>query len=91
MPAVALYMLIQSIEGFLIMPLAQESFVYLPPALTLVSEVLMGVWFGIVGVIFATPLAAALLPVTRRLYLEDTLHEPKDRARSRGCDDHRAA
>jgi predicted PurR-regulated permease PerM len=71
--AVSLYTAIQSIEGFAIMPLAQERYVHLPPAATLISEVLMGVWFGPLGVVFATPLAAATLPVVKRLYLEDTL------------------
>jgi predicted PurR-regulated permease PerM len=73
--AVALYTVIQSLEGFVIMPLAQNRLVHLPPAATLVSEVLMGAWFGVVGVVFATPLAAALLPVVKRVYLEDTLGE----------------
>jgi predicted PurR-regulated permease PerM len=71
--AVALYTGIQSIEGFVIMPLAQERFVHLPPAATLISEVLMGVWLGPLGVVFATPIAAAALPLVKRLYLEDTL------------------
>jgi predicted PurR-regulated permease PerM len=71
--ALALYTVIQSIEGFAIMPLAQQRFVHLPPAATLISEVLMGVWFGPLGVVFATPLAAGLLPVAKRLYIEDTL------------------
>lgn len=90
-PAIALYTIIQSVEGFLITPLAQERLVYLPPALTLISEVVMGVWFGVIGVVFATPLAAALLPVTRRLYLEDTLHEPVDGDGAGRRSDHRAA
>jgi predicted PurR-regulated permease PerM len=71
--AVALYTGIQSIEGFAIMPLAQDRLVHLPPAAALISEVLMGVWFGPLGVVFATPIAAATLPVVKRLYLEDTL------------------
>jgi predicted PurR-regulated permease PerM len=71
--AVVLYTLIQSLEGFVIMPMAQDRLVHLPPAATLISEVLMGAWFGLVGVVFATPLAAALLPLVKRIYLEDTL------------------
>jgi predicted PurR-regulated permease PerM len=70
---------------------AQERLVYLPPAMTLISEVLMGVWFGLIGIVFATPLAAALLPVTRTLYLEDTLHEPRDGDGTPARKGHRAA
>jgi predicted PurR-regulated permease PerM len=76
--AVAIYTFIQSIEGFAIMPLAQERLVHLPPAATLISEVLMGVWFGPLGVVFATPIAAGMLPVVKRLYLEDTLGDHVD-------------
>jgi predicted PurR-regulated permease PerM len=76
--AVAIYAVIQSVEGFAIMPLAQERLVHLPPAATLISEVLMGVWFGPLGVIFATPIAAGMLPVVKRLYLEETLGDRGD-------------
>jgi predicted PurR-regulated permease PerM len=77
--AIVLYTAIQSLEGFLIMPLVQERIVHLPPAATLISEVLMGVWFGLIGIVFATPLAAALLPLVRMLYVEDVLGDQPDR------------
>lgn len=76
--AVALYTAIQSLEGFVVMPMAQNRLVHLPPAATLVSEVLMGVWFGLSGVVFATPLAAAMLPFVRLVYLEDVLGDRQD-------------
>jgi predicted PurR-regulated permease PerM len=77
-PSLALYALIfytgvQSVEGFVITPLVQERVVALPPAVTIVAEVLMGVLFGALGVVIAVPAAAAGLVLVRMLYVESAL------------------
>ncbi len=68
-----LYVAIQVVESYIITPLIQRKTVSLPPGLTLGAQVFLGVIFGILGVALATPLTAAALVITKRLYLEDTL------------------
>lgn len=68
-----LYIAIQSVESYLLTPLIQQRAVYLPPALLLFSQVILGVTAGPLGVIVATPLAAAGLVAVNKLYVEDVL------------------
>ena len=68
-----LYVLAQNLEGYLIMPLVQRRAVEMPPALTIVSQVLLGLLLGPLGVVLAAPLTAAALVVIKMLYVEDTL------------------
>jgi predicted PurR-regulated permease PerM len=70
---VILYLVIQMTEGYLITPLVQERAVSLPPALTLLSQVIMAVLVGVLGLLLATPLAAAGMVLVKTLYVEDTL------------------
>lgn len=76
-----LYIAIQSVESYLLTPLIQQRAVYLPPALLLFSQVILGVTAGPLGVIVATPLAAAGLVAVNKLYVEDVLGD-NDKSRS---------
>lgn len=77
-----LYLAVQSVESYILTPLIQHRAVDLPPALILLAQVLMGVTAGPLGVIVATPLAAAALVAVKRLYVEDVLGDKPDEARS---------
>jgi predicted PurR-regulated permease PerM len=68
-----LFLVIQSLESYVLSPLVQHRAVYLPPAVVLFSQVLMGVIIGALGVAVATPLAAAVLVAINMLYVEDVL------------------
>ena len=70
---VLLFIAINFIEGHLLIPLVHSYSVSLPPAVTLVSLVLMGSLFGFLGVLLATPLAATALFLVRRVYVERIL------------------
>lgn len=70
-----LFTVIQSVEGYLLLPLIERNTVSLPPAVTITMQVLMGIAFGLPGVALATPLAAALAVMIRLLYVEDYLRE----------------
>jgi predicted PurR-regulated permease PerM len=70
------YMVIQSIEGYLLTPMIQRRAVHLPPVITLAALMVMGALFGIAGVALATPLVAAGRVAVIRLYLEDALGDP---------------
>ncbi|WP_193760373.1 AI-2E family transporter [Bradyrhizobium yuanmingense] len=71
--AVAVYTIIQSIEGYVIGPLIQRHAVETPPAWTLVAIVLLGALFGVIGIALAMPLVAVGRVAIIRLYVEDYL------------------
>lgn len=74
----ALYLGIQAVEGYLLTPQIEKRSVNLPPAFTIAAQVLMGVLLGGLGVVLATPLAAVVVVLVKRLYVEDKLeHEPR--------------
>ena len=58
---VALYAVIQGFEGNVMAPMIQRRAVDLPPALTILSQTAFGAILGLSGLIFATPITAALL------------------------------
>jgi predicted PurR-regulated permease PerM len=60
---IALYAVIQGFEGNVMAPMIQKRAVDLPPGLTILSQTAFGVIFGVPGLVFATPLTAALLAV----------------------------
>jgi predicted PurR-regulated permease PerM len=70
---VLLFIVLQNLEGYLLMPAIQRRAVNLPNALTIISQVLMGLLAGALGLALAAPLAAAALVAVKMLYVEDTL------------------
>lgn len=85
--AVLLYIAVQQIESNILTPLVQRWAVELPPVVALLSIVAAGLIFGIMGVVFATPMAVVLMALVRHLYVEDTLEKNRptpERARVRG-------
>lgn len=72
---VLLYLLIQQLEGNIIMPIVHKETVYIPPALTLLAIFVMGALFGFLGLLVATPILAVILIVVKMLYLHDELGE----------------
>ncbi|MFU8816435.1 MAG: AI-2E family transporter [Pseudomonadales bacterium] len=71
--ALLVYVVIQMFEGYVLVPLIQQRAVFIPPALILFSQVLLGVLFGIVGIVLATPLTAVVVLLVRRAYVEALL------------------
>ena len=69
----AIYFVIQTIEGFVIAPLIQKEAVNVPPAWTLFAIVILGAMFGIMGVALAAPLVAVGRLALLRFYVEDWL------------------
>lgn len=77
--AVGGFLVIQNIEGNVLMPIVFEKTVSIPPALTVISQILMASLMGMLGVLLATPLVAVGLVLVRMLYVEDTLGDSLDR------------
>ena len=73
---VALYFGVQTVQDYILTPLIQRWTVSLPPALTITSQILMGIWVGSVGVTFATPLTVVLMVLVKKLYVEGYLENP---------------
>jgi predicted PurR-regulated permease PerM len=71
--ALAIYVAVQQVESNLLTPLIQRWAVELPPVVALLSIVACGLLFGVMGVLFATPMAVVGMVLVRRLYVEDTL------------------
>jgi predicted PurR-regulated permease PerM len=68
-----IYTVVQFAEGNFITPMIQERAVSLPPAALLTAQLLMGVLFGVFGIVLATPLAVAIIVLVQMLYVEDVL------------------
>jgi predicted PurR-regulated permease PerM len=71
----AVYLGVQLVESNFITPTVLRSKVSLPPVLTLISTVAMGLIFGPLGFVIATPLTVVGLVFYRELYSEMILGE----------------
>jgi len=72
---IALFVAIQSVEGYVLTPLIEQRTVSVPPALSLAALVVAGLLFGWLGLLLAAPATAALLVFVQMVYLQDTLGE----------------
>ncbi len=66
---IALYVGVHLIEGNLLVPLIQRWAVKLPPALGIVAVVIFGQLFGLIGIIFATPMTVVAITLIDTLYV----------------------
>lgn len=69
----AVYVVIQTLEGNVITPMVQKHEAYLPPVIILLATVMFGILFGPMGLILATPLTVVSLVFYQMLYRQDTL------------------
>ena len=81
---IVLYTAIQQVEGYLITPYVQERAVNLPPALMIFAQILMGVLFGLFGLLLASPLVAASIVIVKMAYIEDVLGDHGETSRAKG-------
>lgn len=68
-----LYIGVQLIESNLITPWIERQTVELPPALTIVSQLILGILIGGLGLVLATPILAVLMVLIQMLYIQDVL------------------
>lgn len=80
--AALIYIAVQQVESNLITPLVQRWAVELPPVVALLSIVACGLLFGVLGVIFATPIAVVVMALVQHLYVEDTLENHRPAAKT---------
>lgn len=77
-PAKALYVIllyigVQTIESYLLTPMIQQKTVSMPPALLISTQILVGVFLGIFGLLLATPLMVVIIILVQKLYVDDAL------------------
>jgi predicted PurR-regulated permease PerM len=72
---IGVYAGVQILESYCITPMVQQRTVDLPPAVTIASQVLMGLLLGVLGLTLATPLVVVALVMVKMLYVEDGLGE----------------
>jgi len=67
------FIVIQQIEGNLLIPLLLQKAVEVPPALSLLGIASMGMVLGVLGVVIAEPLVAVVLVAVKMLYVEPVM------------------
>lgn len=70
---IALFIGVQLIESNLVTPWIERQTVELPPALTIASQLILGVLIGGLGLVLATPVLAVIMVLVQMLYVEDVL------------------
>ena len=76
--AFGVYMVVQIVDGYLIVPMVAKRATDLAPALVLAAQILFGALFGIMGLFLADPIVAMI-----KVYLEErskTLEAENDRS-----------
>jgi predicted PurR-regulated permease PerM len=67
------YVLVQSIEGFLITPLVHRRAITTPPALIISVQVLLFALIGFLGVLLSLPIVACIMVLVQMIYVEGIL------------------
>lgn len=70
---VIIYAITHALESHVLIPLVQRRSVFLPPALSILAIVLLGLLAGVVGLLVAAPLALVAMLLVKMLYVEDRL------------------
>ncbi len=70
---ILLYFAVQMLDGWVVSPFFQQRTVSLPPALIILSQVVLAILVGPIGLLLATPILAATLVIVRMVYIEDVL------------------
>jgi predicted PurR-regulated permease PerM len=68
-----LYIGVQQVESYLIQPIVQQYAVHIPPVVLLFSLLAFAMIFGVIGVLFAAPLAVVVYVLVKRLYVMEAL------------------
>jgi predicted PurR-regulated permease PerM len=71
----AFYLAVQNIESNVVVPWIQHKVVHLAPALAIAAQVLLGLLFGLPGIILAAPLTVVAMVLVQKLWMEAVLGE----------------
>ena len=65
-----IYIACQTIVGSFVTPLVQKKIIHLPPAVTFISQLIMGILSGVLGIILAVPILSIIVIVIDELYVK---------------------
>lgn len=65
-----LFVVVQQLEGNVIMPMIQSRATHMPPALTILAVTGFGVLFGVLGLLLATPLLLVIIVLVNELWVK---------------------
>jgi predicted PurR-regulated permease PerM len=69
---IGVYMGIQFLENHILIPLLMKGGMDLPPALTVISQALLALVFGFLGLMVAVPMLATVMVIVQMLYVQRT-------------------
>jgi predicted PurR-regulated permease PerM len=82
---VLVYFIVQTFDGYVVVPLIARNTVDLAPALVLGMQLIMGILFGVIGLFLADPLLAMIkIALERRAERREALEEPVPAAEGHG-------
>jgi predicted PurR-regulated permease PerM len=64
------YITCQTIVGSFVTPLVQKKIIHLPPAVTFMSQLIMGILSGVLGIILAVPILSIIIILIDELYVK---------------------
>lgn len=70
-----LYLVAQTFEGYILTPMVQKKAVDMPPAMLILFQVLAGLLLGVMGLMLAAPLLAAIVVAIKVLYVQEVIGE----------------
>ena len=68
-----LFIIVQVIESNVVTPMIERRTVELPPALTIVAQLALGILIGGLGLVLATPLLVVVMVLVQMVYIQDIL------------------
>jgi predicted PurR-regulated permease PerM len=72
------YLVIQQLEGHVLIPMLMKEGMDLPPALTIVAQAVMALLFGFLGLMVAVPLLAVVIVPIKLLYVEGVVGDVEE-------------
>ena len=73
---IGVYVAIQFLENHILIPLLMKGGMDLPPALTVVSQALLALVFGFLGLMVAVPMLATVMVIVQMLYVQRSPDQP---------------
>ena len=69
-----IYIVCQTIVGGFVKPLIEKKIIHLLPAVTFLSQLVMGILSGVLGIILAVPILLIILILIDELYVKRNKH-----------------
>lgn len=83
----ALYVGVQLIESNLVTPIIERETIELPPALTIVFQLALGILIGGLGLVLATPILAVVMVIVQMVYVQDVLGDKDTEVKEKHLDE----